>query len=248
MKGGQHGNDLYGLRSQTGVKTWDRDATSTPTRQEKNGGQEGTACGLLRTGCKATIKAGVVKRYRQVCRKETRQSGREEQNLLAAKSGRGSVSLDRRGRGAAKKSYQKVVQGNRCAGYKARTEPDSKELLGAGTTKQEGRGQRESTDELKSQHGTANVGPKGASQREANSRHCGTIRGSNSWNAAVLSGWGYSAVNLVAESTPRSKNVPTTRRKVCLGTRKVEQQQERRSCLAKTNRNNAGSIMLSPIA
>ena len=33
-----------------------------------------------------------------------------------------------------------MVQGNRSAGYKARTEPDSKELLGAGTTKQEGVG------------------------------------------------------------------------------------------------------------
>ena len=29
-----------------------------------------------------------------------------------------------------------MVQGNRSAGYEARTEPDSKGLLGAGTTKQ----------------------------------------------------------------------------------------------------------------
>ena len=36
------------------------DATGVPTSQEKNGGQEGT-------GCKATIKAGVVKPYGQVC-------------------------------------------------------------------------------------------------------------------------------------------------------------------------------------
>ena len=53
-----------------------------------------------------------------------------------------------------------MVQGNRSAGYKARTEPDSKGLSGAGTTKQKGRGQREPTDGLESQHGTANVEPK----------------------------------------------------------------------------------------
>ena len=53
-----------------------------------------------------------------------------------------------------------MVQGARSAGYKAKTEPDSKGLLGAGTTKQ-GRGQREPTDGLDSQHGTANVRPKG---------------------------------------------------------------------------------------
>ena len=60
-----------------------------------------------------------------------------------------------------------MVQGNRSAGYRARTEPDSKGLLEAGTTKQEGRGQREPTDRLESQHGTANVKPKGGSQRDA---------------------------------------------------------------------------------
>ena len=54
-----------------------------------------------------------------------------------------------------------MVQGTRSAGYKARTEPDSKEIMGAGTTNQEGRGQREPTDGLESQHGTANVGLKG---------------------------------------------------------------------------------------
>ena len=45
-------------------------------------------------------KAGVVKPYVQVCRKETRKSSREKQDLIAAKPTRGSVSLDRRGRGA----------------------------------------------------------------------------------------------------------------------------------------------------
>ena len=51
--------------------------------------------------------------------------------------------------------------GNGSADYKARTEPDSKELYGAGTTKQS-RGQREPTDGLESQHGTANVELRGA--------------------------------------------------------------------------------------
>ena len=56
-----------------------------------------------------------------------------------------------------------MIQGNRSAGYKTRTEPDSKELLRAGTTKQECRGQREPTDGLESQHETAHV----ESMREA---------------------------------------------------------------------------------
>ena len=57
----------------------------------------------VRTGCKAMIKAGVVKPYGQTCRKEKRKSGREKQDLLAAKPGRGSVPSDRRGRGAERK-------------------------------------------------------------------------------------------------------------------------------------------------
>ena len=32
----------------------------------------------IRTGCKATTKAGVVKPHGQVCRKDSRQSGRTE--------------------------------------------------------------------------------------------------------------------------------------------------------------------------
>ena len=55
-----------------------------------------------------------------------------------------------------------MVKGNRSAGYKAKTEPDSKELLRAGTSKREGKGQRETTDGLESQHGTENVEPKGS--------------------------------------------------------------------------------------
>ena len=57
----------------------------------------------VRTGCKAMTKAGVVEPYGQICQKESRKSGREKQDLLAAKPGRGSVSLNRRGKGAEKK-------------------------------------------------------------------------------------------------------------------------------------------------
>ena len=79
-------------------------AIGTPTRQEKAGAKRVRPVNCtVRTGCKATIKAGVVEPYRQECRKETRKSSREKQDLLAAKPGRGSVSLDRRGRGAEKK-------------------------------------------------------------------------------------------------------------------------------------------------
>ena len=83
-----------------------------------------------------------------------------------------------------------MVQGNGSAVYKARTEPDSKTILGAGTTTQEDRGQREPTDGLKSQHGTANVEPKGGSRCEASGRQYGTIDSSNSWNAVIPNGWG----------------------------------------------------------
>ena len=83
-----------------------------------------------------------------------------------------------------------MVQGNRSAGYKARKEPDSKGVLGAGTTKQKGRGQREPTGGLESQHGTANVEPKGGSQCEASGRQHETIDSSNSWDAVIPSGWG----------------------------------------------------------
>ena len=55
-----------------------------------------------------------------------------------------------------------VVQVNRSASFKARAESNSKGVLGAGTAKQ-GRGQREPTDGLRSQHGMANLGPKGDS-------------------------------------------------------------------------------------
>ena len=70
---------------------------------------------------------------------------------------------------------------------KARTKPDSKGLLGAGTTKQR-RGQREPTDGLENQHGTANVEVKGGSQCEASGRKYRTIESSNSWNAVIPSG------------------------------------------------------------
>ena len=84
-----------------------------------------------------------------------------------------------------------MVQENRSVGYKARTEPENMELLEAAKTKQEeGRCQREPTDGLESQHGTVNVGPTGCSQREASGRQCGTIDGSNRWNAVIRSGWG----------------------------------------------------------
>ena len=61
----------------------------------------------------------------------------------------------------------------------ARPEPDSKGLLGAGTTKQS-RGQKEPTDGLECQHGTVNVEPKRGSQCEASGRQYGTIDSSNS--------------------------------------------------------------------
>ena len=65
----------------------------------------------VRTGCEATMKAGVVKPYGQVCRKETRKSGGEKQDLLAAKPGRGLVSLDCRGRDAKNKGRKKWSRG-----------------------------------------------------------------------------------------------------------------------------------------
>ena len=113
------------------------------------------------TGCTATINAGVVKPYGQVCRNDTTKTDREKQDLLAAKPGRGSVSLDPRSTSAEKKGKKEWSRQNRSVGFKARTEAENRELLEAGTTKQGGRGQREPTKELESRHGTANVGPRG---------------------------------------------------------------------------------------
>ena len=73
-----------------------------------------------------------------------------------------------------------MVQRNRSAGYKARTEPDSKELLEAGTTQRGGRGQRKPINRLERRHGTANVGPKRSSQHETSGRLCGTLDGAYS--------------------------------------------------------------------
>ena len=80
------------------------DAIGTPITQEKTGAKRRRPVDCtVRTGCKAITKAGVVQPYGKVCRKESRKSGREKQDLLAAKPRRGPVSLDRRGRGAGKK-------------------------------------------------------------------------------------------------------------------------------------------------
>ena len=57
------------------------------------------------------ITSGVVKPLGQVCRKKNNKSGQEEQYLLAAKPGRGSVSLDRRGRGTEKKGKKEWSRG-----------------------------------------------------------------------------------------------------------------------------------------
>ena len=45
MKGDRQETTYIGCEAKLGSKRG-TDATSTPTRQEKNGGQEGTACGL----------------------------------------------------------------------------------------------------------------------------------------------------------------------------------------------------------
>ena len=72
--------------------------------KSKTGAKRGPSVDCtVRTGCKPMVKDGVVKPYGQVCRKETRKSGREKQDLSAAKPGRGQLSLDRRGSGAERK-------------------------------------------------------------------------------------------------------------------------------------------------
>ena len=137
-----------------------------------------------------------------------------------------------------------MAQGNGSADYKARTEPDGKGLLGAGTTKQEGRGQRKPTDGLESQHGTANVEPKGAYQCGASGRQYGTIDNSNSWNAVIISGWGKrAATSVVGRSTPRSKKGPTTKGKYAKGQGTSNSNNKKGgNASRKTKINNAGSI------
>ena len=88
------------------------DATSTRASKEKTGAKRGRPVDCsVRKGCKAMFKAGVVKPYGQAGREETRRSGREKQDLLAAKPGRGSESLDRRDRGAEKKGKKEWHKG-----------------------------------------------------------------------------------------------------------------------------------------
>ena len=94
--------NLNGLRSQPGVKRPMRQVRQQAKR--KTGAKRGRRVDCtVRTGCKPMIMDGFVKPYGQICRKKTVKSGREKQDLLAAEPGRGSVSLDRRGRGAEKK-------------------------------------------------------------------------------------------------------------------------------------------------
>ena len=127
------------------------------------------------------IKVGVVQPYGQVCRKETRKSGREKQDsLLAAKPGRGSVPLHRRRRGAEKKGMKHWSRGIDPLAAKLERSPTARSSWRPVRPDKKGRSQREPTDELESLHGTANVRPKGGSRREASGRQCGTIRGSNS--------------------------------------------------------------------
>ena len=57
----------------------------------------------VKTGCRAMIISGVVQAYGQLCRNESRKSGRDKKYLSSAKPGRESVSLDGSGRGAEKK-------------------------------------------------------------------------------------------------------------------------------------------------
>ena len=76
-------------------------AIGTPTRQEQSGAKRGRPVNCaIKISCTATIKAGGVEPYGNVCQTETRKGCREEHDRLAAKPGRRSVSLDRRGRGA----------------------------------------------------------------------------------------------------------------------------------------------------
>ena len=72
MKRGRQEATIVGCEAKLGSKR-ETDETSAPKRQEKNGGQKGTMDCTVRTGCKATMKAGVVEPYGQVCRKKTRE-------------------------------------------------------------------------------------------------------------------------------------------------------------------------------
>ena len=115
--------------------------------------------------------------------------------------------------------------------------------MAAGTTNQKGRGQREPTDGLESQLGTANVEPQGGFQCEASGRQYGTIDSSNSWNAVIPIGWGKSAATLVVgRSTPRSKKGPTTKGRYAKGQGKSNSNKKGGNASRKTKRNNAESV------
>ena len=79
------------------------------------------------------------------------------------------------------------------------------------------------------------MGSKGGSQREASSLQCGTIDSNNRWNAAILSGWGYSAVKFVVErSTSRSKEGTKTKQSTSMD--EENQQQFKREVMPRGKR------------
>ena len=78
--------------------------------------------------------------------------------------------MDHMGRGAETKRKKNWSKGIDPLAANLERSPINRELLEAGTTKQEGGGQREPTKGSESQHGTANVGPKGIYRRGANGR------------------------------------------------------------------------------
>ena len=83
----------------------------------------------------------------------------------------------------------------------------------------------------------------GGSQSEASGRQHGTIHSSNSWNAVIPSGWGYSAAtSVVGRSTPRSKKCPTTKGNYAKGQGTSNSNKKGGNASRKTKRNKAGGI------
>ena len=117
----------------------------------------------VRTGCKPMIKAGVVKPYGQVCRKK-QEKVVERNKTCWLQSQDGGQCRWAVGAGVPRKKGKK--ERSRAVdplATKQERSPTARGSWGAGTTKQECRGQREPTDGLESQHETAHV----ESMREA---------------------------------------------------------------------------------
>ena len=171
MQGGQHGSDPHGLRSQTGVNTWDR-CDRYASKSNKIRGPRGDGLRTAQTastGCKATIKAVDAPPYGQVCQQSNQNTWRNNARKLQSQD---------RGRGAQRKGENKWYTGISPVDTKLERSLTARSSWGQVQQDKNVESKRNSKW-LKRQHGTVIAGSKGCSQRETGHPQRGTIDGRN---------------------------------------------------------------------